>query len=1843
MILKNGSLNTFYHHRRRLARAATGVSEAIGTIILLAIAITLIGVVAVWVETLPEIAEQKQAELQLTTPQRLTTGQMTIDINHKGGDSLKGEDTEIRILFLYPTYLSSVLSLSDSGTSDLTDDEWSIGEHWNYTLTGVPVNAELEISVVDMVGGRLLMREEILLGKLEKNLPDLEITPSNITIGEVDETIRKNRPTTITAVVYNLGTSNVSAIVRFFDENRIISTGGAQYTLIKNIPYKITPLTQNFKVVNITWIPDRWGVHNIHVKLYSTQYETNYANNYASKQATVELPFEPPKGPDLSISEYDIQPTTQYPLHGQDLNISIIIHNLGDLSIKNGEEFNATVTLGNQTIIRLFKNGFRSRDSMEFFVMFYEIGPGGPAEITVELDPEDEINEITTNNNRAVRQIQIMPTILVVDDDGADSGKKNVANILMNSLKGRGINYDYYNVKGVSDVNPRFNDGPKKLSNFDIVIWVTGYQWNNTLLPENLENLKTWLDVPTTNNSLWLIGHDVLNSTVASPGISNGSDFAWNYLGVNTYKWDGTPEFLYGVDSDPITDGMILNTSNYIVDEDRGLNLTLRPAGVNENISGILTNTDIMGPNNHMALRYHNLSLQFKVVLFSFEFSSIVSPYDLSNVSYHVLKWFNYSLEEGYDFGVVEQEFSNLNPEFMDIINVTATIVNNGPTTELVYVMFYVTDPYGQEYSMGQYPDGVANPKEYSIPGKGGRIKVTKAWLAVAVGDHNFRVMVDPFDHFKEIVEENNDFSYYGLEVTTLKIQYTILVVDDDNSTNNGGIYQDTSTPIINSLKDLDYYHIRRIVSGGALPGDGPNLDVLKHYNSVLWLTGNDAGPTLTPTDQKNLGDYIAGRYEEAKYLRTKVNLLLVGQNILDDINGSGNNIVPDPGFVKDYLRVTEYSTGKGLVIPLKGIANNPVSHGLNYPLVKGFPDTSDIVVTTDSNNYLFKQNEVLKTYNSINYERNNSRVVFLPWELSFVDNTVQTDAFGINETYRNELIFLIMNWFEYPLETAELKISSIDINISDDKPNIGNSYIIKTEIYNHGPISCSSIIRYFDGNSIIDTDTIYIPKKGKSSSEIIWVPHFAGNRTITVYADVDNDVPEVFEVLNNDASVRDLWVYFFYDDLEDGLENWDHESTIIRINAESELDYMDRPVHSNLTGTWNTTDGFSANSSIYHSADVSFYAGEPTGETAKSDVLLVLVIDDSASMVERTDGWGNTWLDLAKDACKYLVDQISDWSKVCIWHFKGNNEERELSFTRLEGAGRATVYNAIDSLSNPSGTTILWDAIGEGYIDMITALPTNQDLTPVMVALSDGMDLQASDKSGLKLINAESKIEGGSNVWSPWHEIYKNNDTLQGFKSINYNLHYGKYTIDWADLSNTTIWFEAMSKGSMQHTRRGLLNSEIPIFTIGLGLEHHEPPNKPTVATWPGNGVSDNVNATCNDTSKPCIETGTLEYNLWRIATSSDAEYFYAPTADELKGIFKKIAMRLTTLLTRSARDLGIGVEAKYALTETFSLLDVGTARLTFYHKFALSEGYNGAVVRAGIPNATGDWIFSYLEPIKLYNGNFFLKRTAYDDFGKPMLWCWNGISDNGKFNWEYAEFDLSEFIGQPRVRLNFTLVLYGGGIGGGWWLDDVEVKVSRNNTQPVTNASRDQWALITEDSHSGKQCWWNGNPSTQNFSGGLDNSLYTRLIDLTNARNATLSTYFKFNINMAAGRPPDGFRVEISSDNGVSWDPINFGSRAAWGVSGNDTDNQDNKPNDGKSYTGIDSGDNWVEAGSLTRLNCDLTGWGGKVIRLRFRVVTAKDTNPYFGDQHYQQATAGFGGFYVDDVVIHGFSLLG
>ncbi|MCK4265673.1 MAG: hypothetical protein KAX31_00205, partial [Thermoplasmata archaeon] len=153
----------------------------------------------------------------------------------------------------------------------------------------------------------------------------------------------------------------------------------------------------------------------------------------------------------------------------------------------------------------------------------------------------------------------------------------------------------------------------------------------------------------------------------------------------------------------------------------------------------------------------------------------------------------------------------------------------------------------------------------------------------------------------------------------------SILLVDDDNSPNNGGGYNinnveepATKTYFQDSLNNLGYAYDLFVVPSG---GDGPDLATLQGYDVVIWVFGYifgfASGPTLTATDQANLGSYLDGGGM----------LWLDGPLFLYELcGGTFGNTVWGPGdFAYDYMHLDQSATDLPIPTPnpLVGVAGS--------------------------------------------------------------------------------------------------------------------------------------------------------------------------------------------------------------------------------------------------------------------------------------------------------------------------------------------------------------------------------------------------------------------------------------------------------------------------------------------------------------------------------------------------------------------------------------------------------------------------------------------------------------------------------------------------------------------------------------------------------------------------------------------------------------------------------------------------------------------------------------------------------------------------------------------------------
>ncbi|MEM8600046.1 MAG: M14 family zinc carboxypeptidase, partial [Bacteroidota bacterium] len=145
--------------------------------------------------------------------------------------------------------------------------------------------------------------------------------------------------------------------------------------------------------------------------------------------------------------------------------------------------------------------------------------------------------------------------------------------------------------------------------------------------------------------------------------------------------------------------------------------------------------------------------------------------------------------------------------------------------------------------------------------------------------------------------------------------------------------------------------------------------------------------------------------------------------------------------------------------------------------------------------------------------------------------------------------------------------------------------------------------------------------------------------------------------------------------------------------------------------------------------------------------------------------------------------------------------------------------------------------------------------------------------------------------------------------------------------------------------------------------------------------------------------------------------------------------------------RDYRNGADAQLQLTVPVDLSEAEAALLTFRTQWDIEAGYDYAQVLA----SAGDGAFEVLSGRYTKPGSEF---TQPDVAGLP-------IYDGVQAGWVEETMDLSDFIGEPEVTLQFLLVSDGSVTGDGWLVDDVAVVELVDGTQVSTGAGPDAAVL--------------------------------------------------------------------------------------------------------------------------------------------------------------------------------------
>jgi len=1811
-----------------------GVSEVIGTILTLSITVVLFSGVILMVDQFPAPGDNVYTDFTATVePIDNWNDGAYIHITNTGGQQLTGMWAIIALSIDDNTFTlktKGALDGDDYGLgptvpghkgSDNGDDNWDTGERWTLFRDETAIGPESNIGVVIIE-----LEKNALVWSASIQGASNEFGPiiTNIRADSEIRTIRSDpvefgRPFFIFADIYDsdgdLDQSTIYADLSSID-------GALTSVAMTDPDGDGTFISEEMMGPSMGAVPIGYHIAVVHAYDLAGMHSTGVDRIAVGQDIGGQ--------PNLVINHEDISINPDNPINGQTISIAVTVKNFGGncTGVVNfyDELGSEKKIIGNESFTI---SGYPDQVTK---TISWPASPGGNHTIWAEAVPLDAI-DAEPGNNENCTNLTVMPTILIVDDDNhvSDMTNMDTVSFMRASLDSSNFDYDVYTVSADGD-GPNYQYGDTKLKDYDVIIWMTGYEKSNTLTSTDQDNIMAFLNDDLNNGrtgSMWLIGQ-YLYDDADIPGT-----FFEDYLKVNSppaLSPSGPTNPLRGVAGNPVSDEWA-SVFIPIIERVQGEESSFR---IEPNIAegAEITFKEAGNTTAGDSVNYENIALDSRVLFCPWEFSRMSMTADQTQVAYKAIYWLgNITMMNGQDLAISQQTVEPSFVFFNQIVRVDAVIRNNGPEDLITDAALILDD---DESSLIAYEPSIFVPK------MGGSTNVSGFWPANELGEHILKWRVDPNGFITETNEGNNEVQSY---ITSGKVfvEFRILIVDDDDSPNNNGTMQNDTAYLTESMARLNYTYESEngvnttyVVMDGL---DGP-INILEDYSAVFWITGGSTAG-LTEQDCLALDDYLeeGGR------------LWLIGDDLW---SGSG-----DPGLnLSRAMGINTTFPNAGISENLRGVDDSRISHGMNISILSN--PAADVFIREPEAEGVFYRDYAGGTFCAVAYDEGNYHGFTLGFLLSDLYGT-DPDYLSGNESV-DELTYMFLHWLDKPDTRDEARITERDYYISDLHPQIGGAYILRARVHNVGANDVNLLVRFMDGTTQVGADSISITPDNCTSAEIIWRPLFAGQRTISILIDPINEEPEIFEWFNNNITFG-IYVYFFWDDMENGGAKWSHGSTVMNINGENPLEYSSPEISlsTDIITEWNwaETYGIENTTTAAHSYPNSFYMDEGTGLFGQADVLLAIVIDNSPSMTDRSNAAGDTYLDVAKEAAITLVDILSDDSAVGIYDFKGANENEVLAITSLQGAGRDAVIdairNGISSLGNTN--TVIWDTVGMGYMAVNNAQVFYPDLLPAVIALSDGADYQAADSSAYK----EQSLEAGSDEWAPW-----GNMSAPAYPVVNYPSHWGKYHFYLDPLPGT--WNHVNGPGdppgAYKADRKGLLYSDIKIFTIGLALEHYDPPYGSGIPPFPVEYTQD-TNTHIFD-----MESGTVEYNLWRIANTSGAEYFYAPTADELSEIFTELGLFLASGFnqtrasepapeTRAVHDNS----DKRAVSQSFSLLDVDTAKLTFWHKYNILQGGNGAFLQVGYKTSvTGDWMYKYIIPPGQYTGGLYFDEDRYDDFGNLIKWCWNGLSGSGSFGWDHVAVDISPYVPdgfnttdghvyRSEVVVNFNYTQFGGGTGVGWYIDDAKLVVSRVDGANISSTTKDIWKMVDNStlSHSGNYSWCNIDPDTDEMKPGIDNYLVTTPIDLTSARNAYLSAYFKFNTNYNGGAPPDGFRVEVSPDGGITWTAINLGVRSAWGISGTGTDMEDGE-SDGKAYTGLpESGDEvadgyWVNASSLSRLNLDLSAWSGNQISIRFRVVTNNlPIAAYPHDNNDNFPDPGFGGFFVDDVQVYGETIFG
>ncbi len=1367
----------------RVFKKEGGVSEVLGSILVLLITVLLFSTVFYYVSTMPtpnpRIYAQFDANLKV---EQDASGNyyLNITVKNVGGEALQDWRTMFIVVIDF-TAKQHMLSESPLSSQPFDEDgKFSQGESFYYLSTwdgfvysdkNAIKTLDISITLYDKNTGNIIWSTK-LQGRT--NMPPillrLSSNPSPIVLGHtaVIKALVFDPDSSDDISTYKVGidftTSNISQAIQN-DQNSGINPAYVPLSYSENNVFKKVLFFQDIVSLDVK--------QPYLVKVYIDDGKGNNVSTMAylfiSRGTEV-------SGPDLYINSELITLSNYNPTRGEDVIVTVTIQNRGGTAAKFRLAAWDSSDRYSEDLLIVTNRGNPQPEND-----FYSVAAGGQAtfsfiwreaatkyidsngdEKTIEgnvvgthtlkikiedIYPEEDKNAIYPNEGEI--KLTILPKILFVDADQAIEGtKQDTSRYYEYILDTCNYHYDIKKVMGNVPVPVDYN----YLEQYDVVIWETGYYGDSSsdstsaISLAQMKVLKSYYD---TGKSLWIISQEV------SPGVL-GSSAAFGLSG-KIGNFEGNISGVYNPDIDltlesgDVITASLINRSG-LLDNDRIIYFD----SLSSDYNSLIRNDT----NNYILGVYSSNSQDGKFVYFGFELSRIDRYYRQNFIAYRVLNWLaGLTGRVGSDVAVDDMTVDPPNPLYMQPVNVTVVVSNNGEAPISTQVMLKIDDEMSPDIT-------TQNPVTTdAIPPNGGYVKVNFTWVPSSPGKHIITVYVDPYNLIKETNEENNMLNTNIID-NEVYVHFSTLI-----------LYNSTSVPDdVNILKaGLDYLGYKYNVTNveNTLPDGYGEGTYFQRYNLIIWVVEK----------QSDIGDRDIDAIKSAAASQTgpNINFMFIGEAISDILQARPTlaeefNVERDP---------TNFFSEKSV---LYGV-NNPesVTNGLAYIVqptsaiyaLKPIDDNGFVkalfynrlsVTQTDvmEETYLLKYSTIpSEGYGVVTTSSSGGRAAFIPLNLEDIvgiyglkyDITSKMTPYVPSIQAKAELMYHLFHRFGERDETPELAVYSPDIEIKyGGQMNlpiiVGRSYMLRATVYNYGTTGVSAVVRFYDDLEWIGGQTVFVPAMGNAQVEIQWTPMFAGSaRHISVIVDPLNEIRETSwrsgpykgdEIFNyNNEAILTKRVYYFWDNMEYGSENWLHQATVMDINGESPLDFLNRrDVSTNVIGQWdwelsgstdsdgnykkdvnvfytNDTKVLNFTQGSYYSASTAFWMPEAPRQTIRAPIDVIFVIDTSGSMLATVpgaavgdvngDGYSNTRVDVAIQAALDALNVMESNDRVAIFAFSSADPQKVMDFTYvtnddLNSNGKPDIQDIQEALKGlrAGGGTPMYDtsAYAVEYMD---------------------------------------------------------------------------------------------------------------------------------------------------------------------------------------------------------------------------------------------------------------------------------------------------------------------------------------------------------------------------------------------------------------------------------------------------------------------------------------------------------------------------------------------------------------